>query len=445
MISKPLNRWVYIMIGTFALIFAGLIYAWATFAPPIAKHFPEWTSAQMSLTATIVMCGFCFGGLLGGIMQKKMKPFVILLISAFLLILGFILTSRTNSLALLYIGFGVLAGLGSGISYNVFMSCVSRWFPDKKGLCSGILLMGFGIGSFLLGKVYAAVTPETGGEEWRTVFLIFGIVIFAVIVFASVFTIDPPAGWNAPAPKKPQKEVAFYQELTPFEMLKSRNFWLFMIWTLFMSAAGLMIIFQGNNIARTTLGFPTLGEITETQAGTVATIVGLISVFNGVGRVIMGLLFDKLGRKWEMFIGGILYMIGLLLTIFALSGHSGMMLVIAYIFTGLAYGSVPPTNSSFALQFFGPRNYAVNLPIINLNLFFASFSSTLSGAIYDSKVSVLKTQILAETDPARIEALETEIRNASIQAYDLIIYIIIALVVIGIIVNFLIRKPKDAR
>jgi len=412
--KKTLNRWIYIVIGTFSLIFAGLIYAWSTFAPPIQKHFPDWNSAQISLTATVVMCGFCIGGLLGGILQKKMKPIIIMWISSVLLIIGFFITSRTNSLILLYIGFGVFAGLGSGISYNIIISCVSRWFPDKKGLCSGILLMGFGIGSFLLGKVYAAITPEDGGEGWRTVLLIFGIVIFAVMVLASFFMVNPPAGWKAPAPKKAQADVQYYQELKPLQMLRTRNFWLYIVWTLFMSGAGLMIIFQGNPIARETMQIT--GNATVEQAGNVATIVGLISIFNAIGRVIMGYLFDKIGRKWEMFIGGIMFIIGLLLTLFALSSHSTFILVIAYIATGLAYGSVTPTNSSFALQFFGPTNYAVNLPIVNLNLLLASFSSTLSGAVYDATHS-----------------------------YNLIIYIVIALVVVGIIVNFLIRKPKEVK
>jgi len=412
--KKTLNRWVYLVIGTFALVFAGLIYAWSTFAPPIAKRFPEWNSAQMSLTATIVMCGFCIGGLLGGLLQKKLKPMVIMLMSSVLLILGFLLTSRTNSLVLLYIGFGVLAGLGSGISYNIIMSVVARWFPDKKGLCSGILLMGFGIGSFLLGKVYAAVTPEDGGDGWRTVFLIFGIVIFAVIVLSSFFMVNPPADWQVPASTKAgkQKEASFYQELPPGKMMKTRNFWLYIVWTLFMSGAGLMVIFQGNPIARETMQIT--GDATAAQIGTAATVVGLISIFNAIGRVIFGFLFDKIGRKLEMLIGGIMFIIGMLLTLVALSSHSMAILVIAYICNGLAYGSVTPTNAAFAMQFFGPKNYAVNLPIVNMNLLVASFSSTLSGAIYDATHS-----------------------------YNLIIYIVIALVVVGIIVNFLIRKPKD--
>ena len=408
--KKTLNRWVYIIIGTIVLVFSGLVYAWTTLAAPISAHFPQWTEAQISLTFTIVMSGFCIGGLLGGIFQKKLKPNLIMWLSGVLLLLGFLLTSWANSLALLYIGFGCLGGLGSGLSYNIVMSCVSRWFPDKKGLCSGILLMGFGIGSFLIGKIYTAITPSDGGDAWRTTFMIFGIILIVVMILGSFFTVNPPADWKAPAPKKAPKEVAFYQDLTPGQMLKTRNFWLYMIWTLVMSGAGLMIISQGRPIAMDTLQ---IESATAQQLSMIATIVGLTSIFNAVGRVIFGFLFDKIGRFWEMFIGGIMFIIGLLLTLAALSGHSVFVLVLAYIATGLAYGCVTPTNSSFALQFFGPKNYAVNLPIVNLNLLVASFSSTLAGAVKDATNS-----------------------------YNPIIYIVLGLVVLGIIVNFLIRKPK---
>ena len=78
---------MYIIIGTFILIFSGLVYAWTTLAAPIQARFPEWSEAQISLTFTIVMSGFCIGGLLGGILQKKMKPYVVMWISGVLLLL----------------------------------------------------------------------------------------------------------------------------------------------------------------------------------------------------------------------------------------------------------------------------------------------------------------------------------------------------------------------
>ena len=273
--------------------------------------------------------------------------------------------------------------------------------------------MGFGIGSFLIGKLYTAITPSDGSDQWRTIFLIFGIILLVIMVLGSFFTVNPPAGWNAPAPKKAPKDVQFYAQVKPLDMLKTRNFWLYFIWTLFMSGAGLMIISQGRPIALDTLQW---ADPTAAQLGTIATIVGLTSIFNAIGRVIFGFLFDKIGRFLEMLIGGICFIISLVLILIALSSHSMFVLVLSYIMTGIAYGCVTPTNSSFAMQFFGPENYAVNLPIVNLNLLFASFSSTLAGAVKDATNS-----------------------------YNAIIYIVLGLIVVGIIINCLIRKPKISK
>ena len=404
MIRKPLNRWTYAIVGTVAMVFAGLIYAWTMFKRPIYVTYPAWNSPAGELTFTFIMSGFCIGGLLGGILQKKLKPYIIMWIGGILLLIGFILTSRAGSLFVLYIGMGLFAGLGSGISYNVIMSCVSRWFPDKKGLSSGMLLLGFGIGSFLLGTVYTNITKDNG-EFWRTAFLALGIILIIVMFLASFFTVYPPAGWKAPTSAKPQKDAQFYQNLRPSQMLKNRNFWLYMVWTLLMSGGGLMIIALGSDI---------VVEAVSIDESAIAIIVGLISIFNAVGRIIFGFLFDKIGRFAEMLIGGIVYIVSMLLTLMAISSHSIFILVVAYIFAGLAYSCVTPTNSSFALQFFGPENYAVNLPIVNLNLLVASFSSMIAKSIYQSAGS-----------------------------FNPVLFMIIGFAVVGIIVNFLIRKPKN--
>ena len=145
---KQLNRWVYAIVGVIVLLFAGLVYAWSVLSTPIAAEFTSWTKAQLSLTFTIVMILFCIGSLLCGLLSGKLSAKMSVRIGAVLFLLGFFLASRTQSVAMLYIGFGVLCGLSSGLCYNAVMSTMVRWFPDRPGLISGVLLMGFGGGSF---------------------------------------------------------------------------------------------------------------------------------------------------------------------------------------------------------------------------------------------------------------------------------------------------------
>ena len=413
--KKPLNRWVLAIVGVIVLVFAGMVYAWTVLSAPIAAMYPEWTKAQLSLTFTLVMFCFCIGGFLGGVLSKKVKPAFILILAAILFILGFFIASRATSLIVLYLGFGVLAGFGSGFAYNAVMTFVGKWFPDKQGLISGILLMGFGIGAFIIGKIYTAVTPSDGGPAWRTSFLILGIITAVIVAVSAFFIFAPPAGWVAPAPKKEsaKKPVQSYEEINTITMFKRSSFWLFFIWATFLSAAGLMVVSQGTPMAMESMKI-TAESATAAQMGSIATIVGLISIFNGIGRIIFGALFDKIGRFWTMLLGGIVFIVAMLLVIWALKSHSSVILVIAYIASGLGYGCVTPTNSAFASKFYGMKNYPVNLPIINMNLLIASFGSTLAGAVYDSTGS-----------------------------YVTVIILVLGLLVVGTILSFFIRKPKN--
>ena len=150
---KQLNRWVYAIVGVIVLLFAGLVYAWSVLSTPIGAEFTGWTKAQLSLTFTLVMILFCIGSLLCGLLAGKLSAKNAVRLGAVLFLAGFFIASRCQSPITLYLGFGVLCGLGSGLSYNAVMSTMVRWFPDRPGLISGVLLMGFGGGSFLIGKL----------------------------------------------------------------------------------------------------------------------------------------------------------------------------------------------------------------------------------------------------------------------------------------------------
>lgn len=151
---KQLNRWVYAIVGVIVLLFAGLVYAWSVLSTPIGAEFTGWTKAQLSLTFTLVMILFCIGSLLCGLLAGRLSAKNAVRLGAVLFLAGFFIASRCQSPLTLYLGFGVLCGLGSGLSYNAVMSTMVRWFPDRPGLISGVLLMGFGGGSFLIGKLY---------------------------------------------------------------------------------------------------------------------------------------------------------------------------------------------------------------------------------------------------------------------------------------------------
>ena len=364
---KQPNRWVYAIVGVIVLLFAGLVYAWSVLSTPIAAEFTGWTKAQLSLTFTLVMILFCIGSLLCGLLAGKLSAKNAVRLGAVLFLAGFYIASRCQTPLTLYLGFGVLCGLGSGLSYNAVMSTMVKWFPDKPGLISGVLLMGFGGGSFLIGKLYQAWTPA-GIGGWRTSFVVLGIVCFAVLAVCSFFFVAPGADFAAPAGKGGKAAVRpAAADIKPVEMLKKPTFWLYYVWAIAVSAAGLALISQASGV---------VWEASADQtAASVATIVGLISICNALGRVLFGGMYDKYGRSLSMQLVNGLFIVTSVVLLLAMSGRT-------------------PTNSAFCRAYFGAAHYPVNFPLINSNLIFASFGSTISGALYDVAGSYSSTFFL---------------------------------------------------
>ncbi len=381
---KKLNRWVYAIIGVIVLLLAGLIYAWSVMSQSIGASRADWSAAQLSLTFTLVMAFFCAGSLVAGILSKKVNPKIYVILSGVLLLAGFMVASLTQeSPAMLYLGFGVLCGLGAGFAYNAVMGTICAWFPDKQGLISGILLMGFGLSSFIIGKVFAAVAPADGSDTWCATFRIMGIIIFVVMIVASFFFVRPGDDFVPPtsSKKKVVREPAC--DVNTATMVRMPSFWLMYVWAIMVSAAGLALVGQASGIA-TQVG-------TDVAQGTIATVVGLISIMNGIGRVIYGALYDKKGYKLTMIVDMASFIIASLILILALRSGNFGLIILGFLVGGFAYGGVTPMQSAVVSDFFGRSYYSVNFSVIVTNLMIGSFASTIAGNLYDRSQSYMST------------------------------------------------------
>ena len=149
------------------------------------------------------------------------------------------------------------------------------------------------------------------------------------------------------------------------------------VWAILVSVAGLAVVFLGRPIA--TAAVPALD--TADGASTVAIIVGLISIFNGIGRIIFGALFDKIGYKPTLLIVSAMFIISMGVIVLSMLTGSQFILIIAYILTGLSYGGVTPSQSAFVNKFYGAKYYAVNYPLMTMNLLIASFGTKLVQAV----------------------------------------------------------------
>lgn len=351
---------MYLAIGTVSLLFTGIIYGWSILKYPLAAEF-GWTASALSLNFTFTMCFFCLGGIAGGLLVEKIGLRLTCIISALLSCCGFgISAAMSGNIAVLYLSYGLMSGLGIGMAYNTIISTVSMWFPDKRGLCSGVLMMGFGASTLILGKAADTIinTPTMG---WRVAFRIIGISL-GIIIFISGIII-----------KKPQQIGNFKaadgddgKSYTAEKMLKTSAFWKAFILFVLLVAVGSTVISMAKDLA-VSVGV---------AATTATTLVGVLAVCNGLGRVITGIVFDKYGRRITMLVANIITIFAASIVLTAVRTESALLCVAGLCLAGLSYGTCPTICSAFTSEVFGPKYFAVNFSVMNCNLIFASFIAT---------------------------------------------------------------------
>ena len=305
-------RWFYLITGVIAMLFAGILYAWSILKAPFAAEF-GWSASDLALNFTLAMSCFCIGGLLGAQISKRAGHRAAIITAGILSALGFCLTALLSgsSVVLLYITYGVLAGLGIGIAYNVVISTVSVWFPDKKGLCSGCLMMGFGASALVLGNLANKLFSSVLG--WRATYLVLGIAIGIVLIIAALLLKKPGADVVLPQPKAAKAAGAENfeaRDYSPDQVLRRSSFWMAFLFLTFLAATGSSVISFAKDLALS-VGAP------ETLA---VTLVGILSVCNGLGRILTGAVFDAIGRRRTMLCANLLTICAAGITLLAVSG-----------------------------------------------------------------------------------------------------------------------------
>lgn len=381
MASEGKNRIAYLVTSFVLLLFLGLIYAWSVFIGPLEGEF-GWARSQTSVTFTISMIGFCVGNLASGAITPRTSPRVSILIAAACAAAGFAASSFTTSLLWIYVSYGVFCGFAVGLGANCALSTALKWFPDRQGLASGALLMGFGLGSLAFSTPVTMLLSSLG---WRTTFRVLAVVFGALLVLAALVLRNPSAEWSAAMVAKARQggKVARHDFTTP-EMLKSPAFWVFMLWIIFVTSVGLALISNAVPAAEAVLmAQPGADAAAATLMAT--TAMGTISGFNGLGRLSAGFFWDRFGfRATLVFVSGgmVLSMAACLLADMSLSFP---LIVVGFVLLGLAYGGSMSSCSAMIGSFFGTKHYSLNYGIASCNLIVASLiGPTILSALLDS-------------------------------------------------------------
>lgn len=353
------KRVVYLALSTVSLLFLGLIYAFSMFAAPMCQAF-GLEKAAVGLTFNIMMITFCLGAVIGSQIEKRLGVRGTLIVAGVMFFAGFAGTGAfaTGSIAVVYGFYGVLGGLGVGIGYNTVIATTNVWFPDRVGLSSGVLMMGFGLGSLILGTLSVNLANALG---LSTVFIGIGIATALIIIVLANTLKRPPA--NIVELMAPEKAGgSSYDPGDEDAALKTPTFYVYWVWAIIVIAIGLATI--GNCASD--------AQLNGLDAGFATLLVGLVSTCNGLGRVLVGMIYDKTNVKVTMAVDGVVSIVACATIIGAFTLHVSALYIVGAFCCGFCYGGVPVVASAFARQRFGSKNYPLNLSLANFAIVFGS-------------------------------------------------------------------------
>lgn len=373
--NKKLSvRWAYMAVGVIAMLFAGVLYAWSILKSPLSGEF-GWSTSQLALNFTLAMTFFCIGGLLGAQISKRLGHRVAIIAAGVFAAAGFVLTALLNNapVVMLYVTYGVLAGIGIGIAYNVVIATVSAWFPDKKGLCSGCLMMGFGASALVLGNIADAMFKSSIG--WRATYIALGIAIFAVLTVAALILKKPGADVVFPTANKAKSaDKSDKEELTSKQMLCRPSFWMAFFCISFLAAVGSSVISFAKDLVLSV----------DAPEALAVSLVGVLSVCNGLGRIITGAVFDVIGCRKTMLCANILTIGAAAVVLVSVNVNSLILCIVGVCLTGMSYGACPTITSAFTSTFFGMKYFSGNMALMTFTVMVGSFVATASNKVLEA-------------------------------------------------------------
>jgi OFA family oxalate/formate antiporter-like MFS transporter len=355
---KTSNRWVIAIAGVFFQIALGAVYAWSVFRAPLAKQF-GWSISEITLTFTISIFVLGFAAFFGGLWLNRKGPRIVALTGGTLYGLGVFLASFSHNLPWLYLSYGLIGGIGLGLGYIVPVAVLVKWFPDRRGLITGIAVGGFGAGALITAPVATRLIQSVGV---LTTFAYLGIGYLVVTVISGAFMQNPPDSWKPEgwAPTTLQASQRAGHDFVLSEALKTWQWYALWLLLFLNTCAGISVISQEA---------PIFQELTGASAIVAAGMVGIASIGNAVGRVFWAWVSDLMTRRATF---AVMFVLQVLLFWFLPSIATVSVMTLVTFIVLMCYGGGFGTMPAFAADYFGPKNVG---PIYGLMLTAWSFAS----------------------------------------------------------------------
>ncbi len=385
------NRWLIAVAGTIAMVCLGTVYSWSLFTQPLIAAF-GWSSTTTTWAFALAIFFLGVGAILGGRWQDRAGPRPVAITGVILWGIGNILaglgTARLGA-PWIYLTYGVIGGLGLGLGYITPVAAVTKWFPERRGFGSGMVVMGFGLGAFIYNNLLKQVPAFVGASREAaqvlaaraqgtegilsdaSVRVIMGTFVWSGVVFAvlgglcaSLVRNPPtaaavpgaapaipaatPAAAAAPAAPVAAITVGAQREYPPAESMRTPQFWA--LWAMLFLNVTAGILFISNAV-------PIMRELTGASPGTALALYGFIALFNGLGRFFWGAVSDRIGRNLAYVL-----IYGTQVVIFFVVGgvHALPLVGILFAIVLLDYGGGFGTMPSFTADYFGTRYMGVN-------------------------------------------------------------------------------------
>ncbi len=361
--AKVMNRWLVALGALIIQLCLGAIYAWSVFTPHLKKAPFNFSATQTQVVFSVGLATFAIVMVLAGRWQAKIGPRRVALSGGLLLGLGYILAKFIGgSFFGQVVSIGLIGGAGIGLAYVCPIAVGMKWFPDKKGLITGLAVAGFGFGALIWIKLAGAwghLIEKIGVQD---VFGLYGIIFLAAVSLGSIVMINPPAGWkpkgwSPPEPQTVGNKITGQLNMLPDQMLKTRQF--YMLWSIFIFSgmAGLMTIGIIQLFGIDALKGSGHSEVEAAAiAGTAMAV--FYSLANGIGRIVWGALSDRLGRKRSITI--MTASQGVMMLLFFWMGGTPALLFLGATIIGFNFGGNFALFPTATADFFGTAHVGQN-------------------------------------------------------------------------------------
>lgn len=400
--QKVMNRWLVVIGAILMQLCLGAIYAWSVFTPKLVDQAGKYgfSATQAAWIFSVGILIFAFTIIVSGRMMVKVGPRKLSIASAIVLGGGYVLGGLFGSTFLSQLVFiGLIGGVGIGLGYVVPIAVGVKWFPDKKGLVTGLAVAGFGFGATLWVKSAGSWFRLLDRLDFfglggvQSVFLLYGVIFFVLVFLGSFVMIDPPAGY-APAGWKPPEPTAGGSasgmvDFMPGEMMKKPQFYMTWFTFLFSSMAGLMVI---SCIAL--LGMDALsanGVAKDVARGVAGTAMAWYAILNGLGRIVWGTVSDKIGRKTSIFLMCLFQ--GIIMFLFYKMSGTATTLIVGACIIGFNFGGNFALFPAITADYFGNKN-------VGLNYGYVFVSYGIAGVLGPQIAGFFKDAAKGSTDPS---------------------------------------------